>query len=128
VSIDLFRRTVEAWNSGDVERFIEFAHPEVEFRSRLTAVEGQAYKGHDGVRQYFADLAETFDDRKMEIKEIEQRGDWVVATLLLTATGTASGARLEWEVVQAARARDGLWVQNVAERTKQEALAAAGLE
>jgi ketosteroid isomerase-like protein len=127
VSVELYRQGVDAWNDRDAERFIEFAHPDIEFRSRLTDVEGAAYNGHEGVRRYFADLAETFDEIRMEIKEIEERGDWVVATLWLRGKGAASGATVEWEVVQAARIRDGLWVETVSERNMDDALDAAGL-
>ena len=125
---ELYRRGVEVWNERDAERFVELCHPEIEFRSRLTEVEGGAYRGHEGVRSYFADLEETFGEIRMEVEAIEEHGDWVVGTLRLIGTGKASGADIEWEVWQAARVQDGLFVETVSERTEQQALAAAGLE
>jgi ketosteroid isomerase-like protein len=125
---ELYRRGLEAWNERDVERFLETVHPEFVLRSRLTDVEGTAYQGHAGVRQYFTDLAEAFNELRMEIEEIEERGDWVVVTLRLTGTGAASGAGLDVDVISAVRFRDGLVVQSFTERTKEDVLAAAGLE
>ncbi len=126
---DLYRRgVVEAWNDRDAERFLEVCHPEIEFRSRLTEVEGGVYRGHEGMRSYFADLEETFGEIRMEVEAIEERGDWVVATLAQRGTGRASGAEVEWKVCQAARIEDGLVIETVSERTEQQALAAAGLE
>ena len=125
---ELYRRCVEAWNDRDAERFLELAHPEIEFRSRLAAVEGGVYRGHEGMRSYFADLEETFGEIRMEVEEIEERGDWVVATLRQHGTGRASGAEVEWKLYQAARAEDGLFIEGVAEQTKPQVLAAAGLE
>lgn len=127
MNAELYRQGVDAWNARDMDGFVALAHPDVEFRSRLTDVEGAAYRGHDGVRQYFADLSETFGDVHMEIEEIEERGDWVVAKLRLIATGSASGAHIGWEVHQATRYRSGLAVETHSERTRGEALAAAGL-
>jgi ketosteroid isomerase-like protein len=128
VSADLYRQAADAWNDRDVERFIGLCHPDVEFRSVLTEVEGRIYKGPDGLRQYFADLQDAIADARIEVDEVDERGDWVVARGTLRATGTASGVPLEWEIGQAARVRDGLFELVVSERTLEDALAAAGLE
>jgi ketosteroid isomerase-like protein len=126
---ELYRQAAQAWSDRDPERFLGMVHPDVEWRSRLAGVEGIAYKGHEGVRRYFADLAETFGEiRIVEIEKLEEHGDWVVADLRFTGTGAASHATLDWEVAHAARYRGGLVVESVAERTWEDALAAIGLE
>jgi ketosteroid isomerase-like protein len=125
---ELYRQAAQAWNDRDAERFLELAHPEVEWLSRLTAVEG-AYKGHEGVRRYFADLAETFEEISIvEIEKLEEHGDWVVAALRFRGTGAASHATIDWEVGHATRFRNGLVVESVAEPTWEGARAAVGLE
>ena len=125
---ELYRQAAQAWNDRDMERFLGMAHPEVEWRSRLTGVEG-AYKGHEGVRRYFADLAETFGEISIvEIEKLEEHGDWVVAAVRFRGTGAASHATIDWEVGHATRIRSGLVVESVAEPSWEEALAAVGLE
>ncbi len=125
---ELYRQAAQAWNDRDAERFLAMAHPEVEWRSRLTGVEG-AYKGHEGVRRYFADLAETFGEISIvEIEKLEERGGWVVAGVRFRGTGAASHATIDWEVGHATRYRDGFVVESVSEPTWEDALAAVGLE
>jgi ketosteroid isomerase-like protein len=128
VSAAIYRQALDAWNERDVERFLTFCHPQCEMRSIITQVEGGSYRGHDGVRRYFADLEQTLEDPQLELVEIEERGEWVIASHRGRARGTASGAPLEWEVTQAARFQDGLCVFSVGQATREAALAAAGLE
>ncbi len=126
---ELYRQAAQAWNDRDAERFLGMAHPDVEWRSRLMGVEGIAYKGHEGVRRYFADLAETFREiRMVEIEKLEEHRDWIVAALRFRGTGAASHATVDWKVGHATRFRNGLVVESVSEPTWEDARAALGLE
>jgi len=45
----------------DAGALVAVCDPEIRFRSRITAVEGPAYEGHQGVRRYIANLADAFE-------------------------------------------------------------------
>ena len=55
------RLFAEAVNRGDADAAVAACDPEIEFLSVL-AVSGRAYKGHDGVRQYFDDVASAWSE------------------------------------------------------------------
>jgi ketosteroid isomerase-like protein len=51
-------RLFEGFNRRGVEAVIEVCDPEVEWSPALAAGDGDAtYRGHEGVRRYFAELA-----------------------------------------------------------------------
>src|SRR3954471_1857878 len=61
-NVELHRRVVEAFNRHDVEAFIKWLDPSVEYHSVMTVPGGAAYHGHDGVRRYFGDFGDAWGD------------------------------------------------------------------
>lgn len=103
------RRALETWNAGDLEALLALCHRGIRFRSFIGALEGdKAHRGHDGVRSWWAEAEEAFEDRRMEVEEITARGEWVVFTGVGLGTGRASRAEVRWPFVGAARVADGL--------------------
>ena len=83
-NVKLVQRLIAANRSGPPQETTEIAlslvDPALEFRSRITAVEGATYLGHEGVRRYFDDLADAFRDWRNEPDEIVAVGpDAVIA-------------------------------------------------
>ena len=94
-NVEAFRRGLEAGNRGDIEALLEVLDPDVVWHSALHALlggEATVYRGHDGVRELFRDLFETFDGMHLEISEIRDLGDRLVAIGRTRARGKASGA------------------------------------
>jgi ketosteroid isomerase-like protein len=93
--LEAFRRGVEAGNRGDVETLLQELDPEVEWHSALHALLGgeqTVFRGHDGVREMFRDAYEAFGAIRIEISEIRDLGDRLVAIGRYRAVGKASGA------------------------------------
>ena len=88
--MEIVRRSYETFQSGDLEAAVEFAHPEFEFVSRFGAMHGRTYKGLAGVRDYLADIAETWHRYERELEELIDAGDAVVAILTITAVSRAT--------------------------------------
>ena len=61
----------------------------------LLAGEATVFRGHDGVRKMFRDLYEAFDEIHIELSEIRDLGDRLVAIGRTRAHGEASGADVE---------------------------------
>ncbi len=94
-NVEAFKRGLEAGNRGDVETLLEELDPEVEWHSALHALLGgeqTVFRGHDGVRQMLRDLNEAFGEIRIEISEIRDLGDRLVAIGHNRAVGKASGA------------------------------------
>ena len=81
-NVEAFKRGLEAGNRGDVETLLEELDPEVEWHSALHALLGgeqTVFRGHDGVREMLRDLNEAFGEIHIEISEIRDLGDRLVA-------------------------------------------------
>ena len=73
-NLEIIREAGKALNRGDVETVVALTDPDVVFEPLRAPVSG-AYVGHDGMRQYMADTAETFETFHLETKEIRDLGD-----------------------------------------------------
>ena len=56
-NVELYRRGIEAFNNRDLEAFLALADPDVVGVSRVLAIEGGSYRGHDGTREWWRDLS-----------------------------------------------------------------------
>lgn len=72
-NVERFRRIPEAWNRRDLEAYLELLDPEIEWFPGATRVEGGAYRGRQGIRQFWADIEATFDKL---VPDFEESGTW----------------------------------------------------
>jgi uncharacterized protein len=120
------RRFAEAVTSGDAESAVAVSDPEIEFLSVL-AVSGRAYRGHDGVRQYFADVAGAWSEWRVEVHRITPAPDGrVVISMTMHFRGKESGAAFSDQTAHVWTIRDGKLLRNEPFRDPEEALRAAG--
>lgn len=63
--IALVREGYARFRDGDFALLLEFflstSSPNVELFSRLGSFNGEPYRGHDGIREWLADIDETFE-------------------------------------------------------------------
>jgi ketosteroid isomerase-like protein len=118
----------EAMNRFDPDAVLALVDPEIEFHSRLAALPGHAYKGRQGLRDYFRDVGETFADPRWEVDEIVgwQGGD-LVLVIRTVAQGRESGLPIDSLTSQVWSFREGKLWRVTTYRTKAEALEAVGL-
>jgi ketosteroid isomerase-like protein len=129
-NVDAFKRGLEAGNRGDVETLLEELDPEVEWHSALHALMGgeqTVFRGHDGVREMLRDLNEAFGEMHIEISEIRDLGDGLVAIGRTRGRGKASGAETEMPLAFVTEVKNGKTISIRAFLDHKEALAAAGL-
>ena len=126
-NVELYRRGIEAFNRRDLEAFLALADPEVVGMSRVLAVEGGAYRGHDGTREWWKDLLDVFPGFTIEIVWVRDVGDLTVSELRNSAHGEVSAAPLEEFVWQVSEWRDRRVVRWQMYASEREALQAAGL-
>jgi ketosteroid isomerase-like protein len=80
--IEVVKATFAAFAARDLQAVLALADPEIE----LTAVTGEhagrtdPYRGHDGVREYFRDVAAVWEELRLTPREFRQEGDLILVT------------------------------------------------
>ena len=80
-NVENHQRGVDAFNRRDLDAFLAIADTEVEFRSRLLAVEGGSYHGHEGARLWWESLLAAFPDFQIEAVAVRGAGDYTIANI-----------------------------------------------
>ena len=125
-NVELTRRAYEALERDDIEAFLSFLEPDVEWYSLILEIEG-VFRGHDGVREWWRGIRTTFPDWRPSLVEVRAYGDRVVMHGRGSGSGAASGVDIDDDFWQVVEIRDGLVVWYRAVRTEKEAVEAAGL-
>ena len=129
-NVEAFKRGLEAGNRGDVETLLQELDPEVEWHSALHAFLGgeqTVFRGHDGVRDMLRDLNDAFSEIHIEISEIRDLGDRLVAIGRNRARGKESGAETVTPLAFVTEVKNGKAISIRAFLDPKEALEAAGL-
>ena len=129
-NVDAFKRALAAANRRDFDALLEEAHPEVEWHPGVQALlggEATVYRGAGAVREGLQDLYDSFAELHLEISEIRNLGDRVLAMGKLRARGMESGVEIEspWAYLADFKNGKAIWVR--AFRDPKEARDAAGL-
>jgi ketosteroid isomerase-like protein len=74
-------RLFDAFNRRDLESALELLHPDVVFQPVSGAIlhDGQPYRGHEGMRRYFADVQTHWRELQVTPLQVRAAGDAVVA-------------------------------------------------
>ena len=128
--MELLRRAHEAFNRRDLDGFLGFMDPEVDFVTRDVRVEGDPrYRGHDGIRAWWGDLFEVFPDSSIEVLDVRDLDRHLISDIQLRGRGAVSEAPFEQRVWQANEWRAGraTWWQTFdSEAAALEAIASRG--
>ena len=125
-NVDRFLESIEAFNRGDVERWLETYHPDAVIEPRQAELEG-GYSGHDGLRRFFAEFAEPLEMFEAHYSDVRDLGDRVLGLGTLRILGRGSGIENEGPVAILSSFRDGLITHAKDYGEWSQALEAAGL-
>ncbi len=92
--MDAFRRVHEAWNRGDVEAGLRDVAEDVVFLPARSAVEG-AYRGHDGLRRFWADNTENFEVFQVSYSDVRDLGGRILAIGTIRIRGRGGGVETD---------------------------------
>jgi ketosteroid isomerase-like protein len=111
---------------GDLDAALEVCHPDVEFLSVL-AVDGKAYVGHAGIRQYFEDVTSAWDEWTVEVHRTAGVPDGrIVIEMTMHARGRESGLPIAVFAAHIWTLEEGKLLRNEPFREPELALRAAG--
>jgi len=122
-NVERTRQAVEALQGDDVDEFLTYVDPNVEWQSFLR----EAFHGHDGVRQWWRGFRASFPDFALSILDIRDLGDWIVIHGSVQGSGAGSGVDIQTDFWQAIQVREGRLARYAVFETEAEALEAVGL-
>jgi len=125
-NVEIVRSLYQAMNERDLARAGELVHPDVEWVPDSRVGEGPI-RGRENVLQFFGDRAEMFDEIRVEVERIWEKGERVLAFITTTGRGHASGAEFEIRIGHLWTLRDGVVVRGEGYGDRSKALEAAGL-
>jgi ketosteroid isomerase-like protein len=97
--LETINRLFEGFNRRGVAAVLELCDPEVEWSPVLTRRDADgAYRGHEGVRRYFADLAATWSAARAVVYQLTGLGDRVLAVCGIWAKASNDGNELSEQV------------------------------
>ena len=124
-NVEIVRRAIEAFQHDDEEAMLSTVHPGIEW---YPIEEGHSLsRGHEAAMRVRRSWLENWEGHQMDVEEMKDGADSVVACLHLTGRGKMSGVEVDLRVYMHYKLRDGkiVYVYEYAERG--EALEAAGL-
>jgi ketosteroid isomerase-like protein len=130
-NVEIVRKFIEAARSGDVgglEAFVAVSDPSIE-HTRLPAASGpETYRGHDGARRWFTDMADLWQEWRNEIEDLVDVGpDTVAARVRFIAVGRESGAPVEARLGLVCVVSEGKVLRSRTYASGEAALEAVGL-
>jgi ketosteroid isomerase-like protein len=125
----MVRRAIEAWNRRDVERWLSYAAPEVEWiPAGPAAVERSVYRGYAETASGFESVWQTWEEFRFEESEVRDLDGSVLCLGRVKMKGAASHVELDQEFGLHFVLRDGKFATVQAFLTWREAREAVGLE
>jgi ketosteroid isomerase-like protein len=126
-NVEIGLAAAEAWNRGDSEAFVALWDEEAEFYPLRAQLEGESYRGHEGLERFIREMAEDFDNVRFEIDEARDAGEQVVGIGRFWARGRASGVDLNVPLGVLMKVRQGRIFYTRLFTEPADALEAAGL-
>src|SRR6476469_11150643 len=125
-NVDLVRRSLDHFNATG-ELLWDVIDKDVEWVIDPMGLLAGTYRGHEGVKMFLARLDESFDQVGLEIDDLIDAGDSVVAVGRTRMHGRGSGVTAEQPIGWVLRVRESRIVRNRVYFRPAEALEAVGL-
>jgi ketosteroid isomerase-like protein len=127
-NVERNRSVIEAFNARDIERYLAFCDPSIEWHSTFAAVGGAVYHGHDGVRRWHRDLEDTWGEEiRIEPEAFFDVGEHALMFGVLHGRGRESGANVAMPYATVARWRDDLMIYAKGYAHREDALRDLGV-
>jgi ketosteroid isomerase-like protein len=105
-NVELVQSWFSRWNAGERDFRDEEVHPDVQLLSR-GIMEGRRLRGREGVRRWFREIYEQFDEWNIIVEEWRDSGDCVGGLGRIHLHGRESGVAFDQPVGLLAEIRGG---------------------
>jgi ketosteroid isomerase-like protein len=93
-SAEAARQLHETFSRGDLAGFLSLWHERCEYHSAIhQVIEGESgvFRGHAGVRRWWADLHDLYEGLESEVRETQEHGDRALVVFVIRGRAAASG-------------------------------------
>ena len=127
-NVDVVRRAFDAIGRRDIDALLTLYDARIEFLPLTgTRVESGGYAGHAGVRDYFEETAEVWEEMRPYAEALRSVGEHVVVIGSCAVRGRGSGAECDDPMAWVITVRRGKIIRHRGYPTGEEALDAVGL-
>ena len=123
-NVAISRRSVEAFNRGDIEAWLEDFDTAIEWYGVADEPDPGPFRGHDEVLQMVARWTEAFPGFRAEVEDYIDAGEYVVVPMRLSGQMPGSDANVGVDDVLVQRLCDGKIVEVREYRSREAALGA----
>jgi ketosteroid isomerase-like protein len=127
-NVEIAQRAYEALERGDFDGMMSDMAPSFEYvtTGAIPGVTG-AYRGREGLKEFLRWMWDEFDSPRIEVHDLTEAGDQVLASVTLRGRGKQSGVEASWDVWNLWTIHDGKVVHGQGFARREDALEAAGL-
>ena len=93
--VDIATRAIDAFNATEVDAFAALTTPDFEWSPSMVAIEGETYRGREGIERYFRSLDNSWEKFHIHRGEFRELGDVVVMLGRLEGHGKGSGVPVD---------------------------------
>ena len=104
---EVLRRAYEALARRDFAALDELADPDLEMDLSERVLNPATYRGAEGLLQFLGEIDELWEWMRIEVERVLERGDELLAVLMVTVKGRGSGVEIESRIAQRWTLRDG---------------------
>jgi ketosteroid isomerase-like protein len=130
-NVEIVRRGYELYEAGDLEGVAGLFSDDAELPDAgglgVAGTAAGVRYGPEGFLRATEEVLEAFEEYRVEVEELIDAGEAVVAPVRISGRGRASGARLEMRLAHLWVLRNGKVIRGEVHRTAEEAREAAGL-
>ncbi len=126
-NVEIVRRCYEAMSQGDLDAAFNTAEPDLELIPPGQSPTSEPVRGIEKIKAWLADQQKTVGDLSLEVEDLIEVEEVVVALLLLRIRPHASEAGLELRIAHLWTLRDGKLIRCEVFPERGKALEAAGL-
>jgi uncharacterized protein len=123
---EIVQRAFEAFSRGDIDAVLDLCDPDVVVRDPERT--GTTFRGPDGLRQFFEEWLENWEEYRSEPVELTESGDEILVHAIQTGKGKLSGIEIEQDLFVVLRLRDGKFVEYRLYTKREGALASMGAD
>ena len=125
--VELVQRLLKGFNERDVDGFAAVTTADFEWSPSVVAVDGEVFRGRDGIEAYFERMADAWAEFTTLTEETRDLGDRVLWVGRLRGRGLSSGAPVDVPLSILYDLREGKICRMHSFLDPDEALQAAGL-
>jgi hypothetical protein len=123
---EIVQRAFEAFSRGDIDAVLDLCDPDVVVRDPERT--GTTFRGPDGLRQFFEEWLENWEEYRSEPVELTESGDEILVHAIQTGKRKLSGIEIEQDLFVVLRLRDGKFVEYRLYTKREGALASMGAD